>query len=98
MKNVNLLLRNMMQASLDVSKPKASVTRLNKQIEFSYATIQAAALSKHATRFDKVQHKNEIFDADSLVPVHLKGNSENIVVKNAAKTLAKRSIKARVAK
>ena len=88
MRNVDFILQNMMQTSIDALKPKTSIPRLIAASDLGYRTIEAAILAKHAQRLDKTQKSNLILDGDSLVPDHLKKTSRATKISQAARTLS----------
>jgi hypothetical protein len=73
MKNAAYILRNLMQATLDMKKPKANLMQLMTQVEAGYKVIEAASIVRNDDIVTKRQLSiNEIFDNDSLVPDALK--------------------------
>jgi len=95
MKNADFILRNMMELSIDVAKPRVNITRAREQMDYSMQTLQGAFLVKEAHKASKTKVMNEIFDRDTLVPDVLKAKPPVLAsVKNlseAGKTLAKQS-------
>lgn len=93
MKNIDLVLRAMAETALESKQNHRKASSNGFVISQLYTTVQAAALSKHANRHNK-NYVDEIFDRSTLI----QKPSKEETVSEAAKTLAKQSKKARVAK
>lgn len=95
MKNCDLILRDMMQTSLDLAKPRTNISRAIARVNSQAKTLESAFLVQQAVKSNKTKQLNEIFDRDTLVPDALKSKPPKLVsVKNlseAGKVLAKQS-------
>jgi len=90
-----MILRDMMQTTLDLAKPRTNILRATARINGGAKTLESAFLTQQATKNNKVKQLSEIFDRDTLVPDALKAKPPKLTsVKNlseAGKTLAKQS-------
>lgn len=89
MKNIDLILRTMAETALESHNKPKRVQGNNAVISQLYATVEAAAITQHAQRHNKMA-VNELFDRSTLVP---KGMTTEEKVSEAGRTLAKRSHK-----
>lgn len=90
MKNIDLILRTMAETALESRKNSKRVQGNNAVINQLYATVEAAAITQHAQRHNKMA-VNEIFDRSSLFERPTKEEELSV----AAKKLARQSHKKR---
>lgn len=86
MKNIDIILRTMAEAALESRKNPKRAQGNNTVINQLYMTVEAAAVTQHAQRHNKMA-VNEIFDRSTLVPKE----TEEERASAAGKVLAKRA-------
>ena len=90
MKNIDLILRTMAETALESRKQPKRAQGNNTVINQLYATVEAAAITQHAQRHNKLAI-NEIFDRSSLKDLNKPTEEEKL--HEAGKTLAKAAVR-----